>query len=139
MLKKEMIFLDLDLKSKEDVIQFLGNKLYENGYISKDYINSMLKREQEMSTYLKNGIAIPHGIISESIEGIKKNGICIAILKDDIEWDVENKVKIVLAIAADRFTHMEILAKVAKIASDNDKIKKLLEMSEEEIFANYSN
>ncbi|SDX91015.1 PTS sugar transporter subunit IIA [Lachnobacterium bovis] len=138
MLKKEMIFLDLDLKNKEEVIRFLGNKLYEQGNITKDYVESMIKREQEMSTYLKNGIALPHGIMSESLEGIYENGVALAVINNEIEWDQGNTVKIVLAIAADRITHMDILAKIAKIASDNEKINKLLTMSEDEIVLNFN-
>ena len=51
----------LDTVTKEEAIKMAGELLYKSGYVGKEYINGMLAREQDVSTYMGRGIAIPHG------------------------------------------------------------------------------
>ena len=48
----------------------------ERGYVAPDYVDAMLEREQLVSTYLGESIAVPHGTIAAK-EHVKRTGIVI--------------------------------------------------------------
>jgi len=96
-----------------------GNLLYENGYIKREYIESMLKRENQASTYLANGIAIPHGCIEDK-DYINETGIVVLQFKNGIKWDDENIVYIVVGIAAKDEEHIGVLANLTKVVQNKD-------------------
>lgn len=62
LLKKELMILDLNANSKEEVIDELANKFYEKGYVEskEEFAKGLREREQEGSTALGDGVAIPH-------------------------------------------------------------------------------
>ena len=47
--------------NKEEAIRQVASALVSAGNVADGYINGMLAREQQTSTFLGNGIAIPHG------------------------------------------------------------------------------
>ena len=111
------IKLNADATDKINAIILTGNLLFENGYIEKAYIESMLKREDQANTYLGNGIAIPHGSLEDK-DYIKKTGIVVLQFKKGIKWDAENIVYIVVGIAAKSDEHIGILSNLTKIVQD---------------------
>ena len=60
-LSAETVQLNTPTTSKEEAIRKAGELLVKGGYVTTEYIDGMLAREQTMSTYLGNGVAIPHG------------------------------------------------------------------------------
>ncbi|MCO7174995.1 PTS mannitol transporter subunit IICBA [Sporolactobacillus kofuensis] len=115
-LRKENVFIKQSFKTKEEVIRFAGQKLVEGGYVKPSYVEGMIARDQLMSTYMGNGIAIPHGT-----EDVKKevlaSGIVIVQIPDSVDFD-GNKVRLVFAIAGKNNGHLEILSKIAIACSD---------------------
>ena len=47
--------------TKEEAIRQIAAALAEAGNVAGGYVDGMLAREQQTSTFLGNGIAIPHG------------------------------------------------------------------------------
>lgn len=82
MFSKARIKFDLKANSKDDVIDELIEVLYEDGKVTnKDELKkAVIKREEEFSTGIGMGIAIPHGKCSAVKEatitfGLSKKGI----------------------------------------------------------------
>ena len=117
------IYLNLNAKTKEEAIKLAGEKLYENGYIELEYIDSMLKREETMTTYMGMGFAIPHGT-NDGKKYVKNSGIVILQFPEGVNFD-EEKAYIILAIAGVGNEHLEILSDIAVILDDEltDKLK----------------
>jgi mannitol/fructose-specific phosphotransferase system IIA component len=71
-LVKESILTGQNFSSKEEATIAAGEILLQNGYIEKDYIQSMLEKldTQSFATYIGNGVAIPHGM-SEGSRHVK--------------------------------------------------------------------
>ena len=61
MLIKQNIMTGLKSETIEEAVIKAGNCLVESGYVDESYIFSMLQRERELSTYIGNGVMIPHG------------------------------------------------------------------------------
>ena len=53
--------------NKEEAIRQVAAALVQAGNVAEGYVNGMLAREQQTSTFLGNGIAIPHGTTIPSL------------------------------------------------------------------------
>ncbi|KRN30076.1 fructose PTS transporter subunit IIA [Liquorilactobacillus mali] len=84
-LDKKTIIVDLKVNTKEEVIKVIAERFYEEGYIDsiKEFIGAVYEREKEGVTGIGNHVAIPHG----KSNTVKRNGVAIAILDHEIEWD----------------------------------------------------
>jgi lichenan operon transcriptional antiterminator len=59
-LKEELVFLQINLATKDEVLQFLVNKLQALGLVDDQYLDSVLEREALSPTSYGNFVAIPH-------------------------------------------------------------------------------
>lgn len=78
--------------SDETIIDFLGEKLIENGFAKEGVVESALKREKMASTVI-NGIAAPHA----EVKYIIKPSISVLLSKQGIRWG-DSKVNLVFFI-----------------------------------------
>lgn len=65
------------------------------------YREGLLSRETQSSTYLGNGIAIPHGT-PESRTHVLRTGVRVLQFPGGIEWHDGQRVHVLVTIAADR-------------------------------------
>ena len=120
-------------RSKDDAIREAGGMLVDAGAVTPAYIDSMFEREQSVSTYMGNYLAIPHGT-NESKESIKRSALSVIRYDEPIDWD-GNEVRFALGIAGYQGGHMDILSRIAIVFSDTDEVDKLLAAgSAQEIF-----
>ncbi len=68
--------------NKEEIIYKVCQKLVEDGYVEKEYYQTMIRREQIGSTDNIYQVALPHG----DMKYVKKTVICFGILKEPIKW-----------------------------------------------------
>lgn len=128
---KRTIITDLQADNKDQVIRALAKRFYEAGYIKSvdDYVQSVYDREKEGATGIGNHVAIPHGKSST----VKKNGVAIAILNHEVEWesldDTGAKVVVLFDVGDDSEgakTHLKMLAMFAKKLGKESVIENLL-------------
>lgn len=100
--------------------------LVKSGYVEEGYVASMHQRNQELSVFIGNSLAIPHGT-NEGKVFIKQSGISVALLKHGIEWGGE-KAFVIIGIAGKNEEHMSILANLSTIFGDMDNVDALLKM-----------
>ena len=55
------IFLNVSVGSQDEAIEKAGRALVDSGSVNEAYIQAMKEREQLVSTFMGNGLAIPHG------------------------------------------------------------------------------
>jgi len=124
-LKKENISINLPSVSKTEAIRYAGEKLVELGYVEPEYVQAMLNREEEISTYMGNFLAIPHGE-NGAEKFVKKPGIVILHYKDPVDFG--SPVHFIVGLAAmNGESHLETLAKIAETFIDEDTVNGLLE------------
>lgn len=120
--------------TKEEAIREAGSLLVTAGSVREDYIESMLERENSVSTYMGNFLAIPHGT-NEAKDSILRSALSLVRYDDPIDWGGE-QVKFAVGIAGLNNEHLEILSKIAIVFSDEDEVQKLIEAgSAEEIYS----
>ena len=117
-LTEQNIELDVDLTSKNEVLQYLTKKAsHADDTINAETVyGQYLTREKQASTNLLDGIAIPH-IQSKSIAEMK---LIIVRLSKPITWDETNmEVSVIISLltpALDSdFSHVQYLASLAQI------------------------
>lgn len=127
-LEKNMILLNQEFTTKEEAIRESGRLLVEAGCVEAAYIDAMIERNNLVSTYMGNFIAIPHGT-DEAKKYVKKSGISIIQVPQGVDFSTDEEEKlamVVFGIAGVDNEHLDILQKIAIFCSDVDNVVKLV-------------
>ena len=123
-LNENNIILDVEPEGKYEAIERAGKLLADNGYVNMEYIEGMKKRENDITTYIGNGIAIPHGT-SDYIKHIKRSGIVVVQYPKGVDFGEGNVAYIIIGIAGLNNEHLEILSEIAIACQDEHNVEKL--------------
>lgn len=134
-LTKNMIKLNQQYDTKEDAIRAAGKLLVDNNCVESGYIDSMLERNKEISTYIGNFIAIPHGT-SEGKKYIKKTGISLIQIPKGVEFSEDKNdsklVTVVFGIAGLNNEHLDVLSQIALFCTKIENVAKLADAQTEQ-------
>ncbi len=120
--------------TRDEAIREAGALLVAAGAVKQEYVDSMFVRENSVSTYMGNFLAIPHGT-NDAKESIVRSALSLVRYAEPIDWDGQ-PVKFAVGIAGLNNEHLEILSKIAIVFSDEDEVQKLIDAgSQDEIFA----
>ena len=110
-LTKANVKVGLKSVSKEEAIKAAGELLVKDGYVEQPYIQGMLNREKDITTYIGKGIAIPHGENAVK-ECVKESGIVVLQYPEGIQFG-DDKAYLIIGIAGRGNDHLAILANLA--------------------------
>ncbi|GAA3715988.1 PTS sugar transporter subunit IIA [Salinicoccus jeotgali] len=127
MLKKENILLNEKVATKEEAVKKAGQMLVDQGAVEPAYIDSMLEREKVVSTFMGNGLAIPHGT-DEGKSSIIKSGLSLVQVPGGVDFD-GNEAKVILGIAGKDGEHLDMLQKIAVLFSEEENADKVIHSS----------
>lgn len=118
---KNVVFVNENYKYKDEALDDMVRKLIDGGYVKEEFLLSVFKREMLGDTYLKGGIAIPHG----ASEFVTKPTILITKLSKKIVWSENYEVDLIFLIALkdDSKKYFEQLYKIIMEESVLNKIK----------------
>jgi mannitol/fructose-specific phosphotransferase system IIA component len=122
-LPKEGIRLALSATDKWDAIRQSGALLAELGAVDDGYPETMLERERSVSTYIGEGVSIPHGT-DASRALVRRTTLGVLQFPAGVDWDGQ-RVTICVAIAAKGDEHVTVLSALAQILMDPDRAAKL--------------
>jgi len=135
-LSKDRISLQANAADKPDAIRKAGQLLVKSGCVLPEYVDGMLKREESMSTSLGNGVAIPHGVY-ENREHILHTGISVLQLVEGVDWGEDEKVYMVIGIAAAGDEHVGVLSNLADAIDNEDTLTELLKTNDPDVIVKY--
>jgi PTS system mannitol-specific IIA component len=130
---------------RDAAIRRCGEVLVGTGAVADSYVEAMLERERSISTYVGEGVAIPHGTLA-SKDAVRRDALSFLRFPDTVDWGGE-PVTICIGIAARGDGHVGILAALAQIllepgraealraADDPDEVLRLLRPAEEDATA----
>lgn len=96
--------------NKEEAIRQIAAALAQAGNVAGGYVDGMLAREQQTSTFLGNGIAIPHGT-TDTRDQVLKTGVQVAY--------------VAIGIAASSDEHLGLLRQLTHVLSDDSVAEQL--------------
>ncbi|WP_386697915.1 fused PTS fructose transporter subunit IIA/HPr protein [Lonepinella sp. MS14436] len=123
-LPENYIHLAAQAENKQQAIEMAAAALSEAGLVEPAYVQGMLAREQQTSTFLGNGIAIPHGTL-ETRSLVKDTGVAVFQFPRGVEWSEGNTAYVVIAIAARSDEHLTLLRQLTQILDDEDTAARL--------------
>lgn len=112
------ILLGKHADNKEEAILNIAKDLIEKDLVVAGYEAGMLAREKQNSTYLGNGIAIPHGTI-DTRDLVIKTGVQIHHYAKGVDWGNGNIVYLAIGIAAQSDEHLGILKQLTRVLSED--------------------
>lgn len=126
--------LSLKSTSKSEALKALGEDLENFGFVMSGYKDSLVEREITCSTYIGNGIAIPHGSHS-SLNLICKNGVVIHHYPYGIDFENGEKVYILIGITIkNQNLRLDYIANIINSIEDEELIENLILSDCEEDF-----
>ncbi|GAA3953189.1 phosphoenolpyruvate--protein phosphotransferase [Allohahella marinimesophila] len=123
------ISLHATASDKAAVIRQIADAMVASGLVDPAYEQGMLAREQQTSTYLGNGIAIPHGT-TETRDLVRQTGIKVFRFPEGIAWgdsgdEPQQIVHTAIGIAAKSDEHLSILRQLTHVIGDEALAQRL--------------
>ena len=138
MIHKELIFLDIEAKDKQEVISRLADALFAAGKVRDTYKQAVLAREEVDPTGLPLGeynIAMPHTFAEHVIEPV----IAVARLKKPVDFlemgtaDVHLPVSLVMMMAiSNPQEQVGLLRRILRLLSDEETLQTVMASADTE-------
>ena len=128
------ILVKESVETRSAAIEIAGELLVQSGKAKHSYVASMLEAVERFGPYIviAPGIALAHGKPSEDVI---ETGLSLLVLKQAIEFQhaQNDPVQLVFGLAAtDHESHIETMAKLAELLSDQERVSTLLTSSDSE-------
>ncbi|WP_433603423.1 PTS mannitol transporter subunit IICBA [Nocardia sp. CA-135953] len=122
-LSPDSIVLSGQAGTVTDAINEAGELLVAVGAVEASYVDSMHERERSVTTYMGNGLAIPHGT-NEAKAKIRHTGISVVRYPEGIDWNGK-PVEFVIGIAGAGDDHLALLNRIAHVFLDEEQVERL--------------
>ena len=124
LLAPEAVRLAERAADRTEAIRRAGEALVEAGAVEAAYVTSMLAREESVSTYVGEEVAIPHGTL-EGRSLIRRDALSFIRFAEPVDWGGAGAVTVAIGIAAKGDGQVEVLAELASILLDPDRAQAL--------------
>lgn len=136
-LSKDLVKANVSVETPEEGIRFAGELLQNAGYISGNYLNSLInchERKGKNGPYIviSQGIALPH---AKSEEGVYKTGFSIVTLKNPIKFGHKkhDPVSLLICFATrNNKEHLKALEEITGFVTNRSNFKRLLQCKSSE-------
>lgn len=132
--QKDLIKLNQHFPDKEAAIRFCGQLLADGGYVEPAYIDAMIQRDKELSVYMGNFIAIPHGT-DDAKKDVLKSGITVVQVPDGVNFGTEDDPQVatvLFGIAGIGDEHLQIIQNISIFCADVDNVVRLADAQTED-------
>ena len=109
--------------TQEQALQEVADMLVAVGAVTPAYLDAMRQREATVSTFMGNGLAIPHGT-NDAKDAILASALAVIRYDGGVDWAGE-QANFVIGIAGRGDEHLEILSQIAILFSDEDDVARL--------------
>lgn len=134
--EKELAIIEMEVGSKEEALDLLGDRLFEQGFVKEGFVESILKREKAYPTGLPTepyGVAIPH----TDGDMVNTSTIAFANLKNPVKFlmmgtdDKLVDVKLIFMLALKSpDDQLDMLQKLVGLFQDPEMVLKLAEVKD---------
>lgn len=118
-LNAQQVRMDQSAADKETALVMLGAALEGDGLVAEGYLAGLQAREAQGSTYLGQGIAIPHGT-PDTRHLVQRTGVRLMHFPEGVTWGDGQVVHLAIAIAAKSDEHLRLLQLLTRALGDGD-------------------
>ncbi len=122
----ELMFTDLAVTDRDEVLSTLGSAVIAQGYANSNYVSALREREAEYPTGLaiSGGVAIPH----TAADFVTGNTIAVASLKNPVKFGAMGEgpdslvdvSAVFMLVIADSTQHVPFLSKLIRRLQKQD-------------------
>ncbi|PRA79502.1 PTS sugar transporter subunit IIA [Microbacterium sp. MYb66] len=109
--------------SRDEALQEATDILVAAGAVTPAYVDAMRQREETVSTFMGNGLAIPHGT-NDAKDAILASALSVVRYDGGVDWSGD-PATFVIGIAGVGDEHLEILSRIAILFSEEDDVARL--------------
>jgi len=133
-LTPQMVRIHPGSATRDQAMQEAADLLVAAGAVTPAYYEAMQDRERTVSTFMGNGLAIPHGT-NDAKDAVLGSALSLVRYDGGVDWD-GNQATFVVGIAGKGGAHLEILSQIAILFSDDAEVDKLREApTSEQLYA----
>jgi phosphocarrier protein FPr len=115
----EQISMAQSAVDKSAALNLLADLLVADGLVAKGYLTGLQAREQQGSTFLGQGIAIPHGT-PETRDQVFATGVRLMQFPEGVDWGDGQIVYLAIGIAAKSDEHLRLLQLLTRALGETD-------------------
>jgi phosphocarrier protein FPr len=115
----EQISMGQSAVDKPAALQLLANHLVADGLVADGYLAGLQAREAQGSTFLGQGIAIPHGT-PETRDQVFATGVRLMQFPEGVDWGDGQIVYLAIGIAAKSDEHLRLLQLLTRALGETD-------------------
>lgn len=137
-MQEDLIYLQVEnLKSDEEALKYLAQKLLDEGAVKESFISSIYEREKLAPTGLEfagYAVAIPH----TDSEHVKNTRVALMTLKNTVPFNEmagSGKVNvnlIVMLAIKEAHSQVDMLRRLIELLQDGEKVQKILSFKSEQ-------
>jgi mannitol/fructose-specific phosphotransferase system IIA component len=116
--------------SRSDAVEQVGRTLLDLGAVEAGYLPAMHGRERSVSTFIGEGVAIPHGT-DEARKYVRRSSLVVLQFPEGVDWG-GNDVRMCVGIAAVGDEQVGILSSLARVLLDAGRAAQLREAKDAE-------
>ena len=109
--------------SRDEAIDEAGRLLVDAGAVDESYVASMHDRETSVSTFMGNGLAIPHGT-NEAKPSIRRTALSFVRYDEPVDWNGK-PAEFVVGVAGAGDDHLALLSRIAGVFTDTEQVAAL--------------
>ena len=115
----EQISMGQTAVDKSAALQLIADHLVADGLVADGYLTGLQNREKQGSTFLGQGIAIPHGT-PETRDQVFTTGVRLVQFPDGVDWGDGQMVYLAIGIAAKSDEHLRLLQLLTRALGEDD-------------------
>ncbi|SDK19887.1 BglG family transcription antiterminator [Sediminibacillus albus] len=130
--RKEQMFLNQNFETKEEVLEFLADKLAERGLVEETFLEAVYEREAVAPTAFGNLVAVPHPITPQS----NQTFLAFCTLRKPVLWG-EKRVQFVCLLSVEKNSTADLQSMydlLGTVIDDASLVQKLLKVQSYEEF-----
>lgn len=118
-LTSEQVSMGQQAADKLAALTLLAGHLHADGLVADGYLAGLLAREAQGSTYLGQGIAIPHGT-PQTRDLVQATGVRLLQFPEGVDWGDGQIVYVAIGIAAASDEHLRLLQLLTRALGETD-------------------
>ncbi|KJK08042.1 phosphoenolpyruvate--protein phosphotransferase [Pseudomonas tussilaginis] len=127
----EQISMGQSAVDKSAALQLLAEHLVRDGLVADGYLAGLQAREAQGSTFLGQGIAIPHGT-PQTRDQVFTTGVRLLQFPEGVDWGDGQRVYLAIGIAARSDEHLRLLQLLTRALGETDLAEALRRASSAE-------
>ncbi|MBF8745699.1 phosphoenolpyruvate--protein phosphotransferase [Pseudomonas monteilii] len=118
-LAKEQIAMGQSATDKAEALRLMAARLVADGLVADGYLEGLQAREAQGSTFLGQGIAIPHGT-PQTRDLVYATGVRLLQFPEGVDWGDGQIVYLAIGIAARSDEHLRLLQLLTRALGETD-------------------